>query len=228
MLAVRILQTNKEARNGSIVPYSGYLTNVDGTVLALKTTDDSANTTMLSKEGLALTTLWAVLPAGLATDNQQFIFGQKINSDMIASPQQYSFTPSTPLNNSLASVALYPYTLSVQNVKLVSTIIGAGANSSVGYDVSFDYSINKAIDAAGSLTNRSLVYKLLDNNGAVIKTWDNALEGASAWTTGKQKLSFAFSDVANQNTFVGHSQLLNVYEKFEGGTRLLGSLSVSF
>lgn len=229
MLAVRILQTNKEARNGSIIPYTGYLTNADGTILALKTTDDSANTTMLSKEGLALTTLWAVLPTGLATDNQQFIFGQKINENVMASPQQYAFTPSTTVNaGSINNVAVYPYTLSVQNAKLESTTIGTGANSSLGYNINFDYTINKAINAAGSLTNRSLVYKLVDNKGAVIKIWDSQLEGTDAWSTGKQKLSFAYSDIADENTFASYSKQLNIYEKFEGGTRLLGSLSFSF
>ncbi|QGQ97185.1 hypothetical protein EHS13_21005 [Paenibacillus psychroresistens] len=225
MLAVRILQTNKEARNGSIVPYTGYLSGVDGSVLPLKTTDDSANTTALSKEGLALTTLWTLLPTGLAADNQQFIFGQKINADAFASPQQYAFTPSTLVSGgALNSVAVYPYTISAQNPEL--TLV---SNSGVaGYEFSFDYTIAKALSAAGTATNRSLVYKLTDDNGVEVKSWEEALEGTAAWVTGKQTLTFTYSDVTDPLTFAQSPKHLKVYEKFEGGTRLLGSISTDF
>lgn len=42
------------------------------------------------------------------------------------------------------------------------------------------------------------------------------------------KLSFANSDIKDLQTFVSLPKQLKVYEKFEGGTRLLGSLSVSY
>jgi hypothetical protein len=228
MLAVRILQTNKEARNGSIVPYTGYLANVDGTILALKTTDDSSTTTKMSKEGSAITTLWTVLPTGFSTDNQQVVFGQKLNAESFVSPLKYTFISSTEAasNGSISNVAIYPYTLSAQNAKLALTSTGTGANSVIGYNINFDYAITKALDAAGSVTNRSLVFKLLDSSGTVIKTWDKTLEGTDAWTTGAHKLSIIYSDIPDLTAFISSRQL-NVYEKFEGGTRLLGSIPVS-
>jgi hypothetical protein len=222
MLAVRILQTNKEARNGGIVPYTGYLTNADGTVLALKTTDDSAATTKLSKDGLALSTLWTVLPSGYAMNNQQFVFGQKIDDQAFASPMQYTFSQTAA--GSIFNASVYPYTLSLQNVKLANSTAGPASS----YDINFDYAITKTLDAAGSAKDRSLVYTLTDVNGKVVKTWEETLEGADAWTTGKNKLTFAMTDIPDQVSFMTYTKTLNVYEKFEGGTRLLGSTAVSY
>jgi hypothetical protein len=229
MLAVRILQTNKELRNGSIVPYTGYMVNTDGTVLALKTTDDSAATPKMSKDGLSLTTLWSVLPIGFSTENEQFIFGQKLNDDAFASPMQYTFTPNTiAANNSVSNVSVYPYTLSLQNAKLALTSTGAGANSVLGYNINFDYTISKALNAAGSFKNRSLEFTLTDNNSKIMKTWSTTLDGTDAMKTGVNKLSFANADIPDLATFISFARQLNVYEKFEGGTRLLGSVSVNF
>jgi hypothetical protein len=229
MLAVRILQSNKELRNGSIVPYTGYLTNADGTVLALKTTDDSAATTKMSKDGLSITTLWTVLPIGSSTVNQQFIFGQKLTEDAFASPVQYAFTPSTiAASSSVSNVSVYPYSLTVQNAKLALTSTGAGANTVLGYDINYDYTISKVLNAAGAVKSRSLVFTLTDNNSKVVKTWSSELDGTNALKTGANKLSFTYADIPDLATFISYSRQLNVYEKFEDGTRLLGSVSVTF
>jgi hypothetical protein len=228
MLAVRILQTNKEQRNGSIVPYTGYIANADGSVLALKTTDDAAATPKMSKDGLSLTTLWTVLPGGSSTENQQFIFGQKLNEDAFAAPLQYAFTPSAiAASSSVSNVSVYPYTLSVQNAKLATTSNGAGANTVLGYNINFDYAISKALNASGSVKNRSLEFTLTDNNSKIIKTWSSGLEGTDALKTGVNKLSFTNADIPDLATFISYARQINVYEKFEGGTRLLGSVSVN-
>jgi len=220
MLAIRILDTNKEVRNGSIVPYTGYFTNSDGTVVSLSTTDDSAATKVMSKEGAALTTLWAVLPSGASTSDQQAIFGQKIADQTFASPLQYAFASATT-SSDLQSASMYPYTISVQNTKLTS--------SSSGYDVNFDYAISKTLDAAGIAKDRVLEFALTDNAGKVVKTWDyTALEGTGALLAGRDKLSLTTSEVADLVTFLSYTRQLNVYEKFEGGTRLLGSIAVNF
>jgi hypothetical protein len=227
MLAVRILQTNKEARNGSIVPYTGYLTNTDGTVLALKTTDSSATTTKLGMDGLALSTLWTVLPSGVSADNAQIVFGQKIDDQSFASPMQYAFTSNASgSSNTIVNASVYPYNILLQDPKM---IINRGSGTSINsYDIYFDYTATKTLDASGSDTNRSLEYQLIDSNNQVVKTWDEALEGTTAWVTGKNKLSILPSEINDITTFSAFSKQLNVYEKFEGGTRLIGTVSVTF
>jgi hypothetical protein len=229
MLAVRLLQTNKELRNGSIVPYTGYAANAEGTIVALKTTDDSAASPKISKDGLSLTTLWTVLPVGASTENQQFIFGQKLTDDVFASPLQYSFTPSRiAASSTISNVSVYPYSLSLQNAKLALTSTGTGASTVLGYNINFDYVISKALEAAGSAKNRSLEFTLTDSNNKVVKTWTSALDGTDAMLTGVNKLSFTYADIPDLATFIAYARQLNVYEKFEGGTRLLGSVNVTF
>jgi hypothetical protein len=226
MLAVRILQTNKEQRIGSIVPYTGYLSNGDGSVLSLITTDDSA--AIVCNSCSALTTLWTVLPIGFTTENQNVVFGQKLDDQSFATPQKYAFTSSTAAatNGSLNNAAIYPFNVSVQNAKLTLMSTGAGANTIIGYDINFDYTVSKVLDAAGAVKNRSLQFTLTEGDGKVVKTWNTILDGVGAWITGKNKLSFANADIPDQQSFL-NSRQLNVYEKFEGGTRLLGSIAIS-
>jgi hypothetical protein len=226
LLAVRILQTNKELRNGSIVPYTGYLSNGDGSVLSLKTTDDTA--AILCNSCLALSTLWTVLPLGFTTENQNVVFGQKLDDQSFATPQKYAFTSSTAAatNGSLNNAAIYPFNITVQNAKLTLTSTGSGNNTIVGYDINFDYTVSKLLDVAGAARDRSLQFTLTEGDGKVVKTWDTILDGVGAWTTGKNKLSFTNAEIPDLQSFI-NSRQLNVYEKFEGGTRLLGSIAVS-
>ncbi|MDB5054763.1 MAG: hypothetical protein JWM44_2813 [Bacilli bacterium] len=228
MLAVRILDTNKETRSGIIVPYTGYLTNADGTVLPLKTTDDSANTTVLSKEGTAISTLWITLPTGFSTDNQRFVFGQKIDDQIFTTPQQYLFNPTSGAvvqgSTSADNLKLYPYNVSIDNLKMTS-----GINGSLGYTINFNYTITKALDAAGAAKDRSLVFTLTDNNNVVVKTWgDIPLDGAGAWTTGANKLTLSNTDIQDLTTFLSFNRQLKVYDKFEGGMKLLGTMNFGF
>jgi hypothetical protein len=197
-------------------------------LLALKTTDDAAGTTILCNACSALSTLWTVLPTGFTTENQSVIFGQKLDDQAFTTPQKYAFASSggSATSGSLNDIAIYPYTISVQNPKLKLYSIGSGANSSAAYDINLDYKVNKSLDAAGAAKNRSLQFTLTEGDGKVIKTWDTAFDVAGAWTTGSNKLTFANSDIPDLQSFINFRQL-NVYEKFEGGTRLLGTLPVS-
>lgn len=228
LLATRILQTSKELRNGSIVPYTGYLSNADGSVISLKTTDDIAAGPSLCNQCSELSTLWTVLPLGFSTAKPNLVFGQKLDDQAFASPLQYTFTPETVLEGSgttLNSATVYPFRISVQNAKLTQTSTGSGQNTSIGYEINFDYTITKLLDAAGAVKNRSLVFTLTEEDGQVIKTWDAILDGTDAWVTGENKLSFTNTDIPDLQSFLNLRQL-NVYEKFEGGTRLLGTIAV--
>ncbi len=230
MLAIRIVDTNKEARNGTILPYTGYVTNANGTIVTLSTMDDSANTKVMGTDSTAMTTLWAVLPAGSSTTDQQAVFGPKVEDQTFAEPQQYAFAPATA-SNTLQNASVYPYTISVQNTQLTTSTAG-GSGGGVNYDVNFDYAIANPLPTAGSTLDRGLEFTLTNSLGKVVKTWDYAaLEGTGALITGRNKLTVSGSDFANSAdlvTFLSYARQLNVYEKFEGGTRLLGSIAVSF
>lgn len=222
MLAIRILDTNKETRGGQIVPYTGYISNPDGTVAALKTTDDSNNTTLLGVNNSSITTLWAVLPTDMSVGGQNVVFGQTIDGQTFASPQQYAFTSPTASGlNVMQNVSVYPYEISIQNPQLSST--------SNGYNVNFNYLISKTVDAVGADLNRGLEFTLTDSDGNTEKTWNyNELEGTGALVNGQQTLSLLNSDIVDPSTFVGAAKQLNVYEQFAGGTRLLGTFTIHF
>lgn len=228
MMAVRILQTNKSTRNGSVVPYIGYAADANGNVWTLKTTEESAK---LGKDGQELTTLWATLPAGASTEGWQFVFGSKLDADVFANAQRYAFavSPETGLTGGqISKASLYPYAITMNNAKMM-------LNGNGTYEVTFDYLQEGQNGISGVSKNRSLQLVLLDNNDAAVKTWEYALEkpqttGAGTLTaleSGKSnKMAVALTAVPDLAALINGPKLA-VYEKFEGGTRLIGKISLS-
>ena len=230
MLTTRILQTNKEFRNGIIVPYTGYLTSTDGSsILALKTTDDSALTTKMCKDCTSLSTLWVAMPNGFSTEKQQFNFGQKADDQAYIAPKQYTFTPTPGAvsgneTSLIVTASVYPYTLNFKNALMSYFTTGTGASQTKTYTITYDYAITKTIEAVGMLKNRSLEIVVTDYTGKTVKTWNTALDGSGASSLTSNKLTILPSEMSDLDAFTNFVRKINFYEKFEGGTRLLGSL----
>lgn len=225
MLAIRILQTNKAVRNGgSTVSYAGFASGSDGSVWSLQSADSS---TRLGKDGQSLTTLWTVLPTGSTVDNWKLVFGPKLADSVFADPQQYAFgvTPDTGSvsGSQIYQASLFPYTISLTNGKIV---FGASGN----YEITFDYTQAVQAGISGAANNRSLQLVLQDNAGTSLKTWEYSLEASGTATTlssgANNKLTIASNAIADLNALIQGPRLA-VYEKFEGGTRLVGTMSLS-
>ncbi|WP_409343179.1 hypothetical protein [Paenibacillus sp. MBLB4367] len=228
MMAVRILQTNKATRNGSVVPYAGYAADANGNVWTLKATED---TTKLAKEGQELTTLWTTLPAGVSTDGWNMVFGSKIDADTFTNPQSYAFAVSPETGTAggqISKASLYPYAITLQNAKLL-------LNANATYELSFDYTQEGQSGINGATKNRSIQLVLQDNNNTAVKTWEYALEKPQTTGTGTlaalesgqtNKMSVALNAIPDLSALINGPKLA-VYEKFEGGTRLIGKISLS-
>jgi len=228
MMAVRILQTNKATRNGSVIPYIGYAADANGNVWTLKTTEE---TVKLGKDGQELTTLWATLPAGVSTDDWRFVFGSKLDADVFTDAQSYAFavSPEAGLTGGqISRASLYPYNITMNNAKLL-------LNGNGTYEVSFDYIQEGQSGISGVSKNRSLQLVLQDYNDETVKSWEYALEKPQAAGTGAltalesgktNKMSIALNAVPDLAALINGPKLA-VYEKFEGGTRLIGKISLS-
>lgn len=228
-IAIRIVQTNNEVRNGANVPYIGYITDGKGSVWALKPTEDVGK---LSKNSQALTTLWATIPSSAYADGDlKVVFGQKVDDIAFTSVQEFDFSVSpesgTASSNNLINMSLYPYNLSMLN----STWRAIGAGT---IEVSFDYTQSKTADMTGIAKNRGLQFALIDTNGNVIsKTLDYSIEGTSTVGTttvspltigSRNKLSFSGLTTEQLMAYLSTPRV-GVFEKFEGGTRLIGVIS---
>ncbi|WJH34111.1 hypothetical protein N6H14_29910 [Paenibacillus sp. CC-CFT747] len=218
IMAVRIQQTNKEARNGASVSYVGYVTDGEGSVWQAQTLEEPGK---LCKECSAMSTLWVTVPRNADESKLTFVFGQKLEEEAFAAPQQYPFQvvdDQDSVSDGQLSAAMNPYLLTLQNMQLVY--------SSKKIDLNFQYQLDKGLNVAGVDKNRSLVFELVDSTGTTVKTWESPLEGAGALANGSSKLSLDTAAVLDIMALLNSAQM-NVYEKFEGASRLLGTMKVT-
>lgn len=227
MLAVRILQTGKEKRSGSIVPYTGYFRGADGSIYNVSVTEDSGR---LCNGCAALSTLWVKLPETMSSSvyDSELIFGQKLEGNIFANGRRFEFLPGTSVSpvsstNStgtnvieLGPFDLYPYSVSLKNVNIYG-LVAAGTTK---YEVSFTYDQGKMYPVAGGNKNRSLLFELRDAKDNIVQSWDIPFEGTGALQNGAAKLTADLKGIDVSNMY---SPRLYVYEKFEGAKRLLGT-----
>lgn len=219
ILALRIQQQNKDSRNGNSVSYIGYVTDGEGTVWTAKTAEETGK---LSKDAYAMSTLWVSVPLDMPTEKLSFVFGQKLGDGIFATAGIYAFSPVQDQNNLEKyhlNVGMNPYTLDIQNPTLVYT--------SKKIDINFDYNLTKGLLTTGAYKDRSITLELVyDNNDhEKVESWDIPLEGTGALKNGKNTVSLDPTKVKDLIYLLSYSKL-NVYEKFEGGTRLLGTMTV--
>lgn len=219
--AIRIAQQNQMARNGTVVPYTGYIQASNGEIYKLST---SASASKLNKDAKALTTLWAELPSGVLDDKAVVVFGQQIADGVFANPKQTSFAVSANKPGSTTddtidwkiNASLYPYTVKFGGIKRTY--------ASNKYSFEFEYKLEKTGTLAGSNTDRVLYFELEDNLRKVVKSWSVPLEGTGYMENGTQTLSLASSEIKYADDFLNGNRL-KVYEKFADHIRLLGTLN---
>jgi hypothetical protein len=224
LAAVRIGQKNQLTRNGSVVPYAGYIKASNGEVYQLTATGSSGK---LNMDGKALTTLWAKLPSGVLDDKAVVVFGQEINEDVFASPKQIPFSVSANQPGSTdgytwkINESLYPYVVKFSNMTRVY--------SNGSYTFNFRYMLEKTSDQLGSNTNRVLHFELEDSEKNLVKQWDVPLEGTGAMENNDddgevQSLKVTSSEIPDSEDFLNGNRI-KVYEKFEGHLRHIGTMT---
>jgi hypothetical protein len=244
MLAVRMIQTGKEKRNGNIVPYTGYFAGPDGSIWNAKVTEETGR---FCNGCVALTTLWVALPEIVASSLTEYdlVFGQKLDDTALASVRRYSLSNMSAqlpmpeakattvsdtvsvsyLSNAvynLGTFDLYPYSVTFNSFSAYR-VITASATSK--YELNFNFSGGKMYPVAGGNKNRSLVIELRDDNDVLMKSWEYPFEGAGSLANGNYKLT---ADVPSSPDITPtYAPRAYLYEKFEGGLRLLGSNTVA-
>jgi len=232
MIAVRLLQSGRELRNGNIVPYVGFFQGPDGSIWPARTTEEEGR---LCQGCLAMSTLWFTLPEvkSFATTDYKLWFGEKLDDQAFAHVRQYNVPPTgtTPVLESVPSIEgvrgyslytdtkigpvdLYPYQVAFNRIYITV------ADNSNKYQIEFDYSMGKMSDVAAGGKNRGLKMVLKDNREKVMKSWNFPLEGNGALAEGTNKLTV---DLTGMDLSHMVPPRLYVYETFEGGERLIGS-----
>ncbi|MFK7691941.1 hypothetical protein [Paenibacillus sp. HJGM_3] len=244
MLAVRLLQTGKEKRVGSIVPYTGYFEGPDGLIWTTKVTEETGR---LCNGCAALSTLWVTLPDTVSNDwsGYTLVFGQKLDDTAMTSVHRYSlanlpgtldvpvahlgtYMSSSTVQNlddnvsyNLGTVDLYPYTVQFTDVLAFKLPSAANINR---YELDLKYNMAKTAPTIGGNKNRSLVIELRDLNDTLMKAWDLPFEGAGSLSNGDVNLVV---DVTGNDIVHLSFPRVYIYEKFEGALRLLGTSLMS-
>lgn len=220
--AVRILQKNQEPRTNAPVAYSGYFLDGNGSVWSAKATEETGR---VNKDGWSVSTLWVALPDSVEVPNT-LVFGPKLDDTAFVNPHQvesriWSDEPvqATMEDSAGFTANLAPYRVTLNG--MYGSVTGKAYIFNFHYKAATDYTVTD-----GSFKNRSLVIKLQDGTGKEYTTWTLPIEGSGSLQKDKMNQlsvdNLAVTDMMN----LLNSARLTVYDKFEGGTRLLGTITV--
>lgn len=223
LLAVRIASKNQEIRASAPVPFAGYFTDSEGRVYNASETQDAGRS---AKDTWSMSTLWIKLPTG----KQEFtglVFGHKLAPNIFASPRQYGILNQPAkethinLNQRLdLKLDIAPYHLQFNSIS--RTV----ANSN--FTLSFKFDRRQDIDlTSGSQANRSLYITVKNRSEDLVGSWEYPLEGTGSLKSGEtNELTLKNLGTNTLIDLIIHSKI-TFYEKFEGGTRLLGTVTAT-
>ncbi|WP_438445733.1 hypothetical protein [Gorillibacterium sp. sgz5001074] len=219
--AVRIAQKNLETRGHTSVPYAGYFIGEDQMVYKATATEETGN---VGKDGWSLSTLWVTLPNNVEVPNK-IIFGPKLDDKTLTAPRQLTATSWKDAEQSSKfyesnglKATISPYKVAFKNM--------SGTISGSNYEISFYYEVSKDYDVTvGSMKNRYYHITLEDITGTVYKTWDIPVLGVGSFDENSSNKITVEKLTTNDFVNLVISGRLKIYEKFEGGTRLLGTIT---
>lgn len=223
---VRINQKNLMSRSGSVVPYVGYIETSNGEVYELTA---SSVTGKLSKDGQAMTTLYAQLPFGVLDKNATVVFGPQIKDYIFSPAHKYKFAVSSnqpgPLNGEswLINESVFPFNVKIGAINRTFT--------SGGYFFNFRYKLEKLSNTLNDSTNRSLYFEVEDAEDVIVKTFDIPLEGTGSFVSSddvnvEQSLKVSSSEIKDGDNF-SKGNRIKIYEKFGNTIRYLGETAIN-
>lgn len=218
LVAVRVAQKNLEGRTNSAVPYTGYFVGSNGSVWPANVTQDTGK---VSRDGWSMVTLWIKEPVSYEL-LQSLVLGPQIDNEVFASPRSYKLILSKSPTSKVWFDEDFKATLRPYSITL------SGMTHSVNnskYEFSFQYTVTKdMMITQESNKNRSYYIELKTSTGRTVKTWNVPLEGEGSFTPNSVNKLTVEGLSANDLTNVPASAQFVFYEKFEGGTRLLGTI----
>lgn len=180
--------------------------------------------TSVGPEEQSIVSIWAKIPRSISTSNMRLIIGEGITEDKFTpvkgEPSGYvnatafALSMSPPnVKNSLSSLDLFPYNLSLRNVKAVLS-----GSSSV--NVSFDYDQTRNMDYTFGEFGHKYLIELVDSSGRTFEK-EYAPETDLKLMRGGS-ISFSINDSVFEDRKAG-SFTINVYDLFQGQKVKLGS-----
>ncbi|MGG3455481.1 hypothetical protein [Paenibacillus rhizolycopersici] len=171
----------------------------------------------------SIVTLWAKVPRNLSANNMKLVIGEGITDNKLTpikgEPTGYVnaaalelgvTTPNT--RGSLTALDLFPYTLSVGNVK--------GKISGTSVNLTFDYKHTRNMDYSIGEFGHKYLFEVVDASGRTFEK--EFIPETDLKLTNAGSASFSFSDPVFEDRFLGDFTL-NVYDLFEGNKIKLGS-----
>ncbi|MDN4066418.1 hypothetical protein QYF50_00815 [Paenibacillus vini] len=168
--------------------------------------------------------LWAKIPKSITTSDLKLVVGEGITDNKLTPVKGESTgyvnaaalelsVIQPQLKTNLTELAMFPYTLSVKNVR-------AKLSGSTSVNVTFDYNMKRNMDyTIGEFTHKYL-FEVVDSTGRTFEK-EFAPETDIKVTNGGSA-SFSFDDAVFEGREAGSLQL-NVYDLFQGQKIKLGS-----
>jgi hypothetical protein len=223
LLAVRIASKNQETRTTTPIPYAGYFLDGESRVWAASETLDTSRG---GKDSWSLSTLWAKVPSG-NSELTSLVFGHKLEASTFGSPLQYLITTPVgkPADFNLKEKTKFQSDLAPYHL-FFSEISRNILNSS--YKFSFKYEMLRDFElTSGSQSNRSLYITIEDDTKKIFGSYEYSLEGSGSLVSGETtELSIDKMTVSDLLSLYVHAKI-KFYEKFEGGLRLLGTVTAT-
>lgn len=185
--------------------------------------------TSAGPEEKSIVALWAKIPKKVPTSDMKLVIGEGITEDKFTpikgEPTGYVNAASMELGitqpdvrNSLSDLNLFPYSLSVNNVR--ATLSGGTSVS-----VTFSYSQKRNMDYAIGEFGHKYLFEVVDASG---RTFEKEFVPETDFKiTSGGSASFNFDDAAFEKRIVGNFKL-NVYDSFQGQKVLIGSQGFNY
>lgn len=182
--------------------------------------------TSAGPEEKSIVSLWAKIPKKISTTDMKLIIGEGITDSKLTAvkevPTGYinaaalileATIPS--IQNNLANLDLFPYTLTIKNVK-------ATLNGSSSVNINFEYNQKRNMDYSIGEFNHKYLFEVVDSSGRTFEKEFTPETDLKLMNSGSA--SFSIDDAVFQDRKTGTYQL-SIYDLFQGQKLKLGTQS---
>jgi len=227
VMYVELDYENKESRAGTVVPISGYVSNVDGEIYDLQFTNYTGK---IKANGKVILSGWAVLPKEFSNQDVELVIGQSVKGNagdsndaqenVIVKAQGFELKEDrlAGTQNSLINIPFHQYRFSMRNIYLN---LGASpqGNQIDGLTLTFNYDLGRDAEARETAEAHKLILEIVnqDTKKATFSTefefdtlpGSNSLKEGTGFT---KTVTFQDNDISSKIDTYG-SYVLNVYDQ---------------
>jgi hypothetical protein len=227
VMYVELDYENKESRAGTVVPISGYVSNVDGEIYDLQFTNYTGK---IKANGKVILSGWAVLPKEFSNQDVELVIGQSVKGNagdsndaqenVIVKAQGFELKEDrlAGTQSSLINIPFHQYRFSMRNIYLN---LGASpqGNQIDGLTLTFNYDLGRDAEARETAEAHKLILEIVnqDTKKATFSTefefdtlpGSNSLKEGTGFT---KTVTFQDNDISSKIDTYG-SYVLNVYDQ---------------